>query len=43
MHREKACAFLNEKMPAEADVTDELLQLSLTADEMYEAALKVSV
>lgn len=43
MHHEKACAHLNEKMPAEHDTIDELQQLSLTSDEIYDAVLKVGL
>lgn len=39
-HRDRACAFLNNIMPAKEDAEEHLVQLELEADDMYEEAIK---
>lgn len=41
-HRERACAYLNEKMPADEDVADELFEFQNThGTDVFESILKV--
>lgn len=41
-HRERACAYLNEKMPADEDVADELFEFKTTqGSNVFESILQV--
>lgn len=41
-HRDRACAYLNEKMPADEDVADELFEFQTTHGfEVFESILQV--